>query len=49
LARQYKLVKNAHKNKQKEYLLNLEKEYKSKKLKEIKYKNDENIFITSLY
>ena len=30
LARQYKLVKNAHKNKQKEYLLNLEKEYKSK-------------------
>ena len=44
---QYKLVKSDNQNKQKEYLLNLEKEYKNKKLKEITYKKDENIFTPS--
>jgi hypothetical protein len=44
---QYKLVKSDNQNKQKEYLLNLEKEYKNKKMKEITYKKDENIFTPS--
>ena len=44
---QYKLVKSDNQNKQKEYLLGLEKEYKNKKLKEISYKKDENIFTPS--
>ena len=46
-SKQYKLVKNDNKNKQKEYLLNLENEYKQKMSKEIKYKKDENIFTPS--
>ena len=45
---QYKLVKNENKNKQKEFLLDIEKEYKKKKNKEIKYKKNENIFAPSL-
>ena len=44
---QYKLVKNDNTNRQKEYLLNLENEYKKRKLKEINYKTDENIFTPS--
>ena len=47
---QYKLVKNDNKNRQKEYLLYLENEYKKKynnKKNELNYRYDENIFTPS--
>ena len=47
---QYKLVKNDNKNRQKEYLLYLENEYKKKynnKKIELNYRYDENIFTPS--
>ena len=46
-SKQYQIVKDNNKNKQKEYLLDLENEYKKKDIKEIEYKKDENIFTPS--
>ena len=46
---QYKLVKDENFDKQNDYLLNLEQQYKdkNKNFKEIKYKKDDNIFTPS--
>ena len=41
---QYKLVKEENTNKQKDYLLNLEKEYMDKNFKDVKYSKEDNIF-----
>ena len=46
-SKQYQIVKDNNKNKQKEYLLDLVNEYKKKDIKEIEYKKDENIFTPS--
>ena len=44
---QYKLVKEENTNKQKDYLLNLEKEYMDKNFKDVKYSKEDNIFTPS--